>query len=254
MTPLDHPLAYVAREWPVFPCNERKTPFTERGFHDATLDEGQITEWWTRWPDALIGMPTGRPSGRVVLDVDVKHAAANGFDTLADLGYAILPDTPMVHTRSGGLHLYFDSTGSPEIHNTGGARGRGIGSGLDRRGQGGYVILPSPKSGYWWHLYCGIDTPLAPVPAMLLPRELEPPRAAQPIERTAGLSPYAEGALDRACRAIVAAPDGEQECTLVGECFSIGRLAGAGRIPAELARRVLQAAARDIRDYNPHRP
>jgi hypothetical protein len=45
------------------------------------------------------------------------------------------------------------------------------------------------------------------------------------------LSPYAaEAALDSACYVIIGAPNGEQECTLVAECFSIGTLAGAGAI------------------------
>jgi hypothetical protein len=37
-----------------------------------------------------------------VLDVDVKRAEANGFDSLEDLGHSILPETPMAHTESGG--------------------------------------------------------------------------------------------------------------------------------------------------------
>jgi hypothetical protein len=42
--------------WRVFPCNEAKRPKTEHGFHDATTDERQITEWWRKWPDANIGI------------------------------------------------------------------------------------------------------------------------------------------------------------------------------------------------------
>ena len=125
-------------------------PLTEHGFRDASIDPAVITAWWTRWPKALIGIPTGYDSGFVVLDVDVKHADRNGFDTLADLDCAILPDTPMTHTASGGLHLYFHPPAAPEIRNTEGEKGRGIGRGLDWRGTGGYVIVPSPNSGYWW--------------------------------------------------------------------------------------------------------
>jgi hypothetical protein len=50
-------------------------------------------------------MPTGEATGFVVLDIDVKRPDANGFDTLAELGRAILRNTPMVHTASGGLHV-----------------------------------------------------------------------------------------------------------------------------------------------------
>lgn len=94
-----------------------------------------------------------------------------------------------------------------------------------------------------------------PVPLNLLPREPEPRCTNyQPIERTDGLSPYADGALDRACRTIIAAPYGEQETTLHTECFAIGTLAGAGGVPVEIARRALHNAARKLRDYDRHRP
>ena len=35
-------------------------------------------------PDALISVATGRASGVVVLDIDVKHAGPNGWDALDD--------------------------------------------------------------------------------------------------------------------------------------------------------------------------
>jgi bifunctional DNA primase/polymerase-like protein len=249
-------LAYAARGSPVFPCHwegeRRKNPLTERGFHDATTGLAVITEWWLRWPDALIGTPTGRCIGAVVLDVDVKRLDANGFDSLADLGYEIFPVTPMVHTASGGLHLYFELPTHLEIRNTTGHRGRGIGPGLDWRGEGGYIIVPSPGSGYHWDPHWHLDTvPLQPVPATLLPREAKlPATPARPIRPTIGLGPYAEAALDSACRRIITAAAGEQEITLNGEAFAIGTLAGAGAIPFDFAHRALLWAARQIRDYD----
>jgi putative DNA primase/helicase len=133
------------RRWRVFPCawqaEARKRPLTRNGLHDASLDLDQIREWWRRWPDALIGLPTGKGSA-VVVDVDRK-SGVDGLDTLAELGAAILPATPLAHTPSGGLHIYFQPAASP-IRNTAGARGRGLGRGLDLRGDGGYVIGPSP--------------------------------------------------------------------------------------------------------------
>jgi putative DNA primase/helicase len=100
----DAALAYGALRWPVFPCHwqgeRRKRPLIEGGFHAATTGETLIREWWRRWPDALVGVPTGRAIGVVVLDIDVKQPEANGYDTLDNLGFAILPSTPMVHTAS----------------------------------------------------------------------------------------------------------------------------------------------------------
>jgi hypothetical protein len=135
------------------------------------------------------------------------------------------------------------------------SRGRGIGPGLDWRGDGGFVIVPSPGSGYDWDPHWNFDTAaLALVPAALLPRQPEARLDTRPIERTKGLSPYVEAALERACRTIIGAPTGQQEETLNGESFSIGRLAGASGVPAEFARRVLHAAARQIHDYERSAP
>jgi putative DNA primase/helicase len=253
-------LGYAARGWPVFPCvpdgPRRKQPLTPHGFLDASREEAQIREWWWRYPNALIGVPTGRPIGADVLDVDVKYHDRNGFDTLAALGQAVLPDTPMAHTASGGLHLYFRLPDHVEIGCTEGEKGRGIGRGLDWRGVGGFVIVPSPGSGYSWDPHWNFDTvALAPVPVGLSPREPErPAAAARPVRPTAGLSPYAEAALDSAARRIIAAPAGEQEVTINGECFAIGTLAGAGAIPADFALDVLLFAARQARDYDPRHP
>jgi putative DNA primase/helicase len=233
-----------------------KHPLIEHGLHAATRDEQQIRDWWRRWPSALIGVPTGRGSGFIVLDVDIKRPEANGFDTLATLGFAILPDTPMTHTPSGGLHLYFAAPDHPPIRNTNGVKGRGIGLGLDWRGEGGYVIVPSEGSGYHWDPHWSLDSALlAAVPAALHPREPERQvRANRPVRPANGLSPDAERALDSACRRILAAPAGEQEATLNGQAFRIGRFAGAGGIPSDFACRTLLWAARRIPDYDRRHP
>jgi hypothetical protein len=97
-------------------------------------------------------------------------------------------------------------------------------------------------------------TPLARVPAALLPCYRRPAASARPAKPTSGLSPFAETALDNACRAIIGAPDGAQETTLNGEVFAIGTLAGAGAIPSNFARRALIWAARRMPDYDPSHP
>jgi Bifunctional DNA primase/polymerase, N-terminal len=191
-----------------------------------------------------------------VLDVDTKRPEANGYDTLDALGFAILRETPMVHTASGGLYIYFAPANSVEIGCTKGEKGRGTGRGLDWPGVGGYVIVPSTGSGYEWDPHWNFDTVgLAPVPAALLPRDPERPAAiASPVESTTGLSPYAEAALDSACRRIIAAPAGQQEATLNSECFSIGTLAGSDAIPMGFAHRILLWAARQVTDHDRRRP
>jgi hypothetical protein len=160
-----------------------------------------------------------------------------------------LPDTPMVHTPSGGLHVYFDR-GNTEIRNSVGK----LGPGLDVRGDVGYVIVPSEGSGYWWDPHCSLAVSLVPVPTWLIPTEQRGTMSARPVGPTTGLSPYAEAALNSACRNILGAPAGQQEATLNGECFAIGALAGAGGIPTDFARRVLIWAAERLPSYDAQRP
>src|SRR5947209_4178613 len=74
-------LDYVALGIPVFPCAATKKPLTPNGFKDASLDEQQVRDWWARWPEAMIGVPTGPVSGLDVLDLDLDpDEGINGYD------------------------------------------------------------------------------------------------------------------------------------------------------------------------------
>ncbi len=227
-------LDYGRRGWPVFPVGRNKHPLVKWG-EAATTDLAQIEAWWRTWPAALIGMPTGKPSGVVVLDIDVKDPAAYGFDTLADLGLAILPSTPLAHTASGGLHVYFAINTAVEIRNSAGRKGLGLG--LDVRGDGGFVVLPSPGSGYAWdpHWHFGNCRP-APAPAWLGYRAKAATR-----RENGGLDP--RKILDEACRAIRQAQPGERHDVLNRETFSIGTLVAADALDQGSAWRQLTAAA-----------
>lgn len=255
MTPLAAVPAYAARGWPVFPCRwdgpARKRPLTRNGFHDATTDRETLTRWWRQWPQALVAAPTGALTGFVVLDIDVKDDRANGWDSLEDLGHSILPGSPVAHTSSGGVHWYFAHPERPLKCSTG-----LLGPGLDVRSDGGYVVLPSPGSGYEWDPIANFDTvPLAPAPDWLWPpkisRDSLPKAPLRPVE---GLSPYGTATIEGACKAIVSAPNEEQERTLNGECFSVGTAAGAGLVPGDIALRALLRAAALMPDHDPSRP
>jgi hypothetical protein len=219
--------------------------------HAASVDPATITGWWNRWPEALIGLPTGRTSGFIVLDIDVKDDRANGYDTLDDLGHSILPDTWLVHTASGGLHIYFDP-GDREIRNSAGK----LGPGLDIRGNGGYVIAPSPNSGYDWDLYWNPDTSaLVRVPDWLM-GEPEPPQiddSPRPVLRQP-LARYGEVSLDNTIDHIISAPRGMQRDTLNREVFAIAGLVAGGLIPSPLALEALHWAACRMVSHDPRRP
>ncbi len=252
MIPLDAAFDYAARGWPVSPWatrRDRKFPLSERGSLDATLDEHQIREWWTRWPDAVPSIATGEPSGTVALDIDIRPNGS-GFDSLDDLGIAFHPQAPTAHSPRGGCHVLFRWPG----HFVKTCSGQ-LGAYLDIRGDGGSLILP-PGPGRFWDPHLGPETPLASMPEWMVIAEPAPIAASEiaPPSRPQRLSAYAEAALDGAVRAIVSAPAGQQRDTLNREIYSIARLVAGGTLPAGLAIEALTWAGRQLRSYDPRRP
>ncbi|PSL08150.1 bifunctional DNA primase/polymerase-like protein [Haloactinopolyspora alba] len=135
MVMVDEALSFAAAGIAVFPCAAGgKQPLTEHGYTAATTDPGQIQDWWRRWPDANLAMPTGAPLWDV-LDIDMKNGES-GYPALRELARAGLTDgwSHAVRTPSGGLHLYYAGTaeGNHALHR----------HKIDYRGAGGYVLLP----------------------------------------------------------------------------------------------------------------
>ncbi|MGO1852811.1 MAG: bifunctional DNA primase/polymerase [Microbacteriaceae bacterium] len=131
-----HDLAHAGV--PVLPCVPgAKRPLTARGFHDASADPRQVEAWWRRWPMANIGVPTGRASGVVVVDVDVH--GPDGYVSYSRAARAGLLGTPLavVRTPTGGRHVYFPADPGDEQRSWQAGR-----AGVDFRGDGGYIIVP----------------------------------------------------------------------------------------------------------------
>lgn len=127
---------------PIFPCKAaEKRPLTQHGFHDATSDVEQISRWWARWPEANIGMPTGSRSGLEVVDIDV-HGRVRGFGPFELARREGLVDRwqVLVKTASGGMHAYYPADPDRPQLSWQAAR-----SGIDFRGEGGYVIVPPSR-------------------------------------------------------------------------------------------------------------
>ncbi len=183
---MDAALKYAEKNIPVFPlhtikkgicscknpiCNSvGKHPRTQNGFKDATTDKTQITEWWTKYPHANIGMPTGRKSGFDLLDSDPDKETGEltGEKYLEENGG--LPDTVMSETGGGGSHRFYKHTG--ELKNT-----TKFIPGLDTKSDGGYAILPPSrhKSGkrYKWKKGQGVLDREASLPPNWLLKKLE---------------------------------------------------------------------------------
>jgi hypothetical protein len=131
---------------PVFPvARNSKTPAIRKGhgYKDATRDEAQIRAWAEAYPHCNWAMPTGRASGFVVVDVDVKpEQGKHGDETLAKLEkeHGPLPETAVVTTPNSGQHLWFRTNGTALVSGT-----DVLGSGLDVKADGGYIMLPPSR-------------------------------------------------------------------------------------------------------------
>src|SRR5262249_28410888 len=114
--------------------NPAKHPRYKGWQADATAEEKVIGDWWSKKPQANIGIACGKVSNLTVLDVDVKPEV-DGRDTLRELEleHGELPETPIVISGSGGLHYYFQY--EPELRNA-----VKFAPGLDIRTEGGLVI------------------------------------------------------------------------------------------------------------------
>ena len=140
-TCLDAAIKYATKYgWAVFPCRrETKRPLTPHGCKDAKKDVGAIQAWWRRWPDASIGIATGKISRLIVIDEDVdEDKGLDGIDSVRmwELDHGALPETATAITGRGGYHLYYTYDGD-DIGNR-----AGLLEGVDVRGEGGYVIAP----------------------------------------------------------------------------------------------------------------
>jgi putative DNA primase/helicase len=129
----------VAEHYPVFPCDPgTKRPITEHGFKDASQDVEIVSKWWRRYPEALIGVPTGSRSGLLAIDCDPKCGSwyADHKDRLG---------TYRLHQTRRGKHLLYQY---PDGRVLGSSADDRIARGVDVRANGGYVI--------WWPAHGGV--------------------------------------------------------------------------------------------------
>ncbi|MEO7861454.1 MAG: bifunctional DNA primase/polymerase [Nitrospirales bacterium] len=151
-------LAYAAEGWPVLPLIGKR-PLTEHGVKDATQDATQITQWWSQWPEANIGLATGTKSGRLVLDIDIKNGK-QGDESLRILEekHGPLPKTRKSMTASGGWHFVFRMPDA-KVKSRNGVR-----EGIDLLADGKYFVAPPSMingKAYQWTEMCEA----APCPA-----------------------------------------------------------------------------------------
>lgn len=272
MTPLDLALSYIASGVPIFPCRDAdeetgefdaetgefkilqaKSPLTPNGFKDATKHEHVTTRRWGNHPTAMIGIPTGESINAFVLDVDVKTtkdgAGVNGYHTLDGLvaKYGPLPETATVATAGGGRHYYFNHV--PGLRNRG-----ELGTGLDVRGSGGYVIGAGSKMAdgrsYDWLDYDGPGIPpVADAPQwlidLIMPKQVETPPYNPATIRGHGDNPsYVARAVESELSILASTGHGARNNQLNDSAFALGQFVGAGALSELDARGQLEEIAK----------
>ncbi|WBC28612.1 DNA polymerase/primase [Thiohalocapsa phage LS06-2018-MD04] len=158
---LDAALTYAAYGIRVFPCEPgKKVPLQGCMWtREATTDFNLIIQWWTRYPQANIGLAMG--NGWVALDLDRKPDR-DGWKSYLGLGGNPKPPWPMQSTPSGGGHFLFRTD---EVFKN--FVNRGEHGGLDLRSLNGCILgAPSVVGGKTYRWIDG--DPDAPIPEGLL--------------------------------------------------------------------------------------
>jgi hypothetical protein len=232
-------VGYAGLGWPVLPlhtpdhdsrcsCGRAhcptpgKHPRSRHGLRDASTDAARIQAWWATWPDANVGVATGR---LVIVDVDGAHGRA----TLAALQRAHRPLPPTLTALTGrGVHLYFHA-GAHSVANSAGR----LGAGLDVRGRDGYVVAPPSRHADGDRYRWSARRPPAPLPSWLtelLTAAAPPPRRAPLPSPALGdrRRRYLAAALRGELAGVAAARPGTRNDTLNRAAFRLGQLAADG--------------------------
>jgi hypothetical protein len=250
--------AYAALGYPVVPMHAVRTGggctcadpgCREAGKHPrlagwpqlAATDPDRVEDWWRRWPDANLGLATGRRFDVLDLDGDQGVAALRAALSIEPWEHP----GPVARTGGGGWHLLYAPTGL--------GNRVGLLAGVDWRGRDGLIVAPPSRhaSGRRYAWVRPLTAALPTVPAGLR-RRLAPPPAERttlpPAPRPAGgdggrARRYAQAALQREAARVRAAPPGTCNDTLNRAAFNLGQLVATGLLDPDQVRAVLLAAA-----------
>ena len=214
------------------------------GVKDATTNRARVLAWWTRHPQANIGLACGHAFD--VLDVD-GPAGAHAIQELAAT-HGLHSSGPLVRTGGGGWHFYLAPTG------LGNTRPAGLAH-VDWRGRSGYVVAPPSRHAagrpYQWLPGRDLDTPPGQVPAVLLerlqPRHLKRPTGPVELPAVAGGrgDRYARAALVEELARVATAPIGHRNRQLWESTRNLYNLVATGALdPGEVDQGLLAAAER----------
>jgi hypothetical protein len=249
---LDAALGYAARGIPAYPAHwprpipggtslacscsrgsacgrPAKHPLVRHGIHDATTSPAQLERWWSRWPQANLGLATGVVFDALDVDGLAGLAALRQFARAANLRLT----GPLVATGGGGWHHWFRPTG------LGNRPPRGL-ERVDWRGRGGAVLAPPSRhaSGGTYRWLRDLDQASLPEAPSALRILLDPnPRTTTGSARTAGPAapghPYGRRVLAAELAALRRATPGHRNHTLNRCAFKVYRYVASGVLDDE---------------------
>jgi hypothetical protein len=212
------------------------------GVKDATTNRARILAWWTRHPQANIGLATGHLFDVLDIDGPAGEQAIRGLAAT----HGLQSSGPLVRTGGGGWHFYLAPIGLGNVRPAGLAH-------VDWRGRGGYVVAPPSRhaSGHPYQWAAGRDLDVTPgkVPAVLLERLEGRPaqRSLSSLEvPAAGDGPggrYARAALAKELARVAAAPVGQRNQQLWESTRNLYNLVAADALDQREVHQGLLAAA-----------
>lgn len=222
--------------WGVIPVRHNKKPALSswKEFQNRRATPDELKTWFG---PHMIGIVTGSISGLVVVDCDSQEAV--------ELVMAMLPEgfqTPMA-TTPRGLHLYFKEHVEP-IKN-----GVNVLSGVDVRGEGGYVVAP-PGPGRDW-IIAPEDCPLAELPpalAEIMSKDQKAQSAKSPANTVCygANTIYGLAVLKNETQRLLSSPIGQRNDTLNKVAFRLGQLAAQGQLSQMKTEEALMDAANKL--------
>jgi hypothetical protein len=216
------------------------------GLKEATCNRARVLAWWTRYPQANIGLACGHLFD--VLDLDGPQAVEVLAALAARHGLELPAGGPVARTGRdvAGWHYYLAPTGL--------ARRSGVLERVDYQSRGAYVVAPPSRhaSGRPYRWVRDLDHPLPPLPERLraeLERPPPPPPAAPMLvglPATEGPGPaYVRSALATELARVATAPVGQRNRQLWESGRNLFNFVAAGALDqAEVERGLLQAADR----------
>jgi len=145
-------ISYLHRGWSILPCGKNKIPLIPwRDLQTKFPTEEEVRGWFQQFPDAQVGIITGRLSNLTVVDFEKGADPSN-----------IPQETMIVSTGGQGYHYYY-------LYEEGVTNKARILPLVDYRSEGGFVVAGGSVSekGPYTILQ---DVPLLPFPGDLLPK------------------------------------------------------------------------------------